>query len=240
MKELIKKALKSLPFDFTLNQRYDRLTRKVIKSVCRPDSHCIDVGCHKGEILDLLLAAAPRGVHYGFEPIPDLFDKLNLKYGADNRCHILDIALSDNKGTASFNYVVSNPSYSGLRKRTYDRAEEKDTLITVRTERLDDVLPENFRVDFIKIDVEGGELLVMKGAAGIMKKYKPVVIFEHGLGASDIYGSTPEQVFDLLQECGMSVSLLDRFLDGKPPLDRAAFSGQYHSRENYYFIACPL
>jgi hypothetical protein len=44
------------------------------------------------------------------------------------------------------------------------------------------VLPENFRVDFIKIDVEGGELLVMKGAAGIMKKYKPVVIFEHGLG----------------------------------------------------------
>ncbi|MFM7401390.1 MAG: FkbM family methyltransferase, partial [Bacteroidota bacterium] len=117
MKELIKKALKSLPFDFTLNQRYDRLTRKVIKSVCRPDSHCIDVGCHKGEILDLLIAAAPRGVHYGFEPIPDLFDKLKQKYGTDNRCHILDIALSDNKGTASFNYVVSNPSYSGLQKR---------------------------------------------------------------------------------------------------------------------------
>ena len=67
MKELIKKALKSLPFDFTLNQRYDRLTRKVIRKVCRPDSHCVDVGCHKGEILDLLLAAAPLGVHYGFE-----------------------------------------------------------------------------------------------------------------------------------------------------------------------------
>lgn len=240
MKELIKKALKSLPFDFTLNQRYDRLTRKVIKKVCRPDSHCIDVGCHKGEILDLLLAAAPQGVHYGFEPVPDLFDKLKYKYGNDNRCHILDTALSDNKGTASFNYVVSNPSYSGLQKRNYDRAEEKDTLITVQTERLDDVLPEDFRVDFIKIDVEGGELLVMKGASGIMKKYRPVVIFEHGLGASDVYGSTPEQVFDLLQECGLSVSLLDRFLDGKPPLDRAAFSGQYHSRENYYFIAFPL
>ncbi len=239
MKELIKQALKSLPFDFTLNQRYDRLTRKVIKKVCRPDSHCIDVGCHKGEILDLLIEAAPQGVHYGFEPIPDLFDKLKHKYGADSRCHILDIALSDNKGTSSFNYVVSNPSYSGLQKRTYDRAEEKDTLITVQTECLDDVLPENFRVDFIKIDVEGGELLVMKGAAGIMKKYKPVVIFEHGLGASDIYGSTPEQVFDLLYECGMSVSLLDRFLEGKPALDKSAFSSQYHQRKNYYFIAYP-
>jgi hypothetical protein len=135
--------------------------------------------------------------------------------------------------------VVSNPSYSGLQKRNYDRADEQDTLITVQTERLDDVLPENFRVDFIKIDVEGGELLVMKGATGIMKKYRPVIIFEHGLGASDIYGSTPEQVFDLLQECGLSVSLLDRFLQGKSPLDRTAFSGQYHNRENYYFIAYP-
>ncbi|MEO0006978.1 MAG: hypothetical protein RJA20_1174 [Bacteroidota bacterium] len=239
MKELIKKALKSLPFDFTLNQRYDRLTRKVIRKVCRPDSHCVDVGCHKGEILDLLLAAAPLGVHYGFEPVPDLFDKLKQKYNSDHRCRILDIALSDSKGSASFNYVVSNPSYSGLQKRNYDRSDEQDTLITVQTERLDDVLPDNFRVDFIKIDVEGGELLVMKGATGIMKKYRPVIIFEHGLGASDIYGSTPEQVFDLLQECGLSVSLLDRFLQGKSPLDRTAFSGQYHNRENYYFIAYP-
>src|SRR5690606_21594008 len=126
------------------------------RKVCKPGSNCLDVGCHKGEILDLFLQYAPQGTHYGFEPIPGLYEDLKKKYGALENCRLFDIALSDKKGTSSFNYVVSNPSYSGLLKRNYDHPNEQDTLITVRTERLDDLLPPDFRVDLIKIDVEGG------------------------------------------------------------------------------------
>ncbi len=237
MKETIKKILKALPIAFTQNQRYDRLTRQVIRKVCRRGSNTLDVGCHKGEILDLFLLAAPEGLHYGFEPIPDLFQGLQAKYGANPQCRIFDIALSDKKGEASFNYVVSNPSYSGLLKRKYDRPNETDTLITVRTERLDDVLPPDFQVDMLKIDVEGGELLVLEGARATLKRCKPVVIFEHGLGASEIYGSTPDKVFDLLEDAGLRVSLLDRFLRDAAPLSREAFSKEYHERSNYYFVA---
>lgn len=237
MKETIKKILKSLPFDFTQNQRYDRLTRQVIRKVCRADSHTLDVGCHKGEILDLFLMASPEGMHYGFEPIPDLFQALQTKYGTNPHCKIFDIALSDKQGKASFNYVVSNPSYSGLLKRKYDRPNETDTLITVSTERLDDVIPSDFKVDLLKIDVEGGELLVLEGARNTLRRCKPVIIFEHGLGASEVYGSTPDKVFALLESCGLQVSLLDRFLRDAPPLSQEAFSREYHERRNYYFIA---
>jgi FkbM family methyltransferase len=237
LKEAIKKILKALPFVFTKNQRYDRLTQQVIKQVCRPQSHCIDVGCHKGEILDLFLLAAPQGIHHGFEPIPVLYQNLISKYGSKTNCHFHDIALSNQKGTSSFNYVVSNPSYSGLLKRNYDRANEQDTQITVRTERLDDVLPKDFQVDLIKIDVEGGELMVLEGAKETLTRNKPVVIFEHGLGASELYGSTPEKVFALFQSCGLRVSLLDRFLNNAPPFTLEEFSAQYFKRLNYYFIA---
>jgi FkbM family methyltransferase len=238
LKESLKKLIKALPIAFTKNQQYDRLTRKVIQLVCRPDSNCIDIGCHKGEILDLFLAQSPQGTHYGFEPIPVLFQALKLRYTSENT-HILDIALSNQAGTASFNYVVSNPSYSGLLKRKYDRAQEEDTLITVRTERLDEVLPANFRVDMIKIDVEGGEWVVLQGAINTIKRWKPTIIFEHGLGASEMYGASPEQVFDLLQDCGLNVSLLGRFVKNAPPLDRNGFSRQFYERLNYYFIAYP-
>jgi FkbM family methyltransferase len=238
IKNTIKQILKALPFDFTQNQKYDRLTRHVIARVCRPDSNCLDVGCHKGEILDLFIRHAPQGTHYGFEPIPDLYAALKTRYTAPN-LHIRDIALSNQAGTASFNYVVSNPSYSGLQKRKYDRAEEQDTLITVQTATLDSVLPAGFRVDMIKIDVEGGELLVLQGARETLHRWKPVLIFEHGLGASDVYGATPEAVFDLLTDVGLQVSLLDRFMKGRPPLGRSAFSEQFYSRKNYYFIAYP-
>ncbi|MFN0173317.1 MAG: FkbM family methyltransferase [Saprospiraceae bacterium] len=237
MKDYLKKILKALPFAFTKNQRYDRLTERVISKVCRAQSNCADVGCHKGEILDLFLAAAPEGQHFGFEPIPILFQNLKEKYADHPNCRFFDIALSNQRGSSSFNYVVSNPSYSGLLKRRYDRPNEEDTQITVLTEKLDDVWPRDMRLDVLKIDVEGGEQMVLEGARETLTRWRPTVIFEHGLGASDIYGSTPEQVFALLKNCGLRIYLLEHFLEGSEPLDADGFVKQFYERQNYYFVA---
>jgi FkbM family methyltransferase len=237
LKDFLKKILKAFPFAFTKNQRYDRLTEGVISKVCRPDSNCADVGCHKGEILDLLLAAAPQGQHFGFEPIPIMYQNLKAKYANRTNCHFFDLALSNTPGTSSFNYVVSNPSYSGLLRRKYDRANEEDTQITVRTEKLDDVWPTDLPLNVIKIDVEGGEQMVLEGARETLRRWKPIVIFEHGLGASDVYGSTPEQVFALLDSCGLRIFLLENFLKNGSSLDASGFARQFYERENYYFVA---
>ena len=113
MKEAIKQLLKKLPIAFTQNQRYDRQTRAVIQKVCKADSTCVDVGCHKGEVLDVMLQAAPLGKHYGFEPIPFMFQALKAKYQGQQNCEILDVALSNEDGEATFNFLVSNPSYTG-------------------------------------------------------------------------------------------------------------------------------
>lgn len=232
----LKQWIKALPIPITRNQRYDHQTRQVIRRVCRPDSTCIDIGCHKGEVLEIMRQAAPEGHHFGFEPIPDLFDGLQAKYQG-SPCTISPVALSDRKGTSTFNYVVSNPSYSGLVKRDYDRPNEEDTTITVQTDRLDDVLPPDQPVDLIKIDVEGGELLVLTGAKNTLARYQPVVIFEHGLGAAEHYGSSPDQVYDLLTSCGLRVSLMSRWLAGKSPLTRDAFIREFTEKRNYYFMA---
>src|SRR6187455_1970825 len=140
MKRILKRILQYSPVALTKNQHYDRLTQKIIRTVCRPESNCVDVGCHKGEILDLMRAAAPNGHHWGFEPIPDLYSALVEKYKGTN-CSISSVALSNVAGEAQFNYVTTNPSYSGLLKREYDRPNEEDTKITVQTDRMDDVLP---------------------------------------------------------------------------------------------------
>jgi len=239
MKELIKKWVKRIPIAFTRNQQYDQQTRRIIAKVCHPTANFIDVGCHKGEVLDIVLRYAPQGTHWGFEPIPVLFDNLVQKYRAQSNCTIADIALSRDNGTATFNYVVCNPSYSGLRKRQYDRSGEQDTTITVQTRKMDDFLPANYRPDLIKIDVEGGELFVLEGAIKTLSQYRPVVIFEHGLGASEFYEATPERIFDLFEQCGMSVGLMEHWLKGLPPLSKTELSRQFYQKINYYFIAYP-
>jgi FkbM family methyltransferase len=236
MKEFIKQLIKRLPIAFTRNQQYDRQTAAVIRRVCKPDTHFIDVGCHKGEVMDLVLRSAPQGPHWGFEPIPDLYAALLTKY-QQLPVTISDIALSSASGTTTFNYVVSNPSYSGLRKRQYDRPNERDTTIEVQMAQMDAVLPPDYRVDLIKIDVEGAELLVLEGARATLKRWKPVVIFEHGLGASEFYEATPAKVFQLLTDCGLNVSLMQRWLQGQVPLTLAEFTDEFQQKRNYYFIA---
>jgi hypothetical protein len=68
----------------------------------------------------------------------------------------------------------------------------------------------------------------------------PVIIFEHGLGAADSYGTRPNQIFDLLcGECGLNISLLQSWLDKGRSLSRKGFEGQFDQRKNYYFIAHP-
>jgi len=235
---MLKKWLKKLPIPITKNHRYDIQAKKVLKKVLPKNANCIDVGCHEGEFLDLFLKYAPQGNHFAFEPLPDYYENLVKNYG--QKCKIHPQALSDKKGESTFNYVISNPAYSGLQKRNYDKPNEKDTSITVQTDLLDHLLPAKTKIDFIKIDVEGGEYQVLKGAINTLKTNQPIVIFEHGLGAADVYGTTPEMVYDLLVDgAGLQVATMGGWLKGKSSFSKQVFCQHYYDNIDYYFMAFP-
>jgi FkbM family methyltransferase len=218
-----------------MNDLYDIQTIEVMKRVLKRDSNCVDVGCHKGDILRAILNVAPDGTHYAFEPIPILFDALKVEFPS---VHTLNIALSDVKGRASFQYVTSNPGYSGLKRRQYDREDETVEEIFTQTAPLDSILPADFHVDFLKIDVEGGELQVLQGAVKTIVRCRPTIVFEHGLGAADYYGVRPEFIYDVLSgDCGMSIFLMESWLFGGMALTRVEFVRQFKTGENYYFMA---
>lgn len=240
MKELIKSILQASPIPLTKNLLYDKQTKQIISTVLSSNSNCIDVGCHKGEILDLMLKAAPNGQHFGFEPIPMLYQKLFDKYEKFPNCKIYEVAASNEKSNEiSFNYVISNPSYSGLVKRAYDKPNEEDQQIQVATDLLDNIIDLNLKIDLIKIDVEGGELLVLEGAKNIVQKHQPHIIFEHGLGASEFYDSSPEKIWEYFSAFEMKIATLSQFLKKSTSLSFEAFCEQFYERKNYYFIAYP-
>lgn len=238
MKEKIKQLIKKSPFPLTKNHRYDLQTKKIIRSLAS-DSNCIDVGCYKGEILRLMIKAAPDGHHFGFEPIPALFEKLKETFSGVHNVTLLNVAASNAEGQSDFNFVTSNPSYSGLKKRDYDKPNEESRTIRVRMGKIDDLIPEDIPVNLIKIDVEGAELLVLEGASRVIKTNHPLVIFEHGLGASNHYGATPEKVHAFFTERGMAISNLGSYLKGRESLTIQEFGNQYRGKEHYYFIAHP-
>lgn len=202
----------------------------------REDSKTIDVGCHKGEVLDVILSTSPKGFHYGFEPIPDLYSKLVDKYSVNSSIRIINAALSDKKGKSTFNYVVTNPAYSGLQKRSYDHEGVLDMSISVDCFILDEVI-DHHPIDLIKIDVEGGEMGVLQGGRQLINKDQPLIIFEHGLGASDHYGTTPAMIYDFFNELEYELFTLEDFLKNKGHLLSNEFEKQFYHKINYYFVA---
>lgn len=239
MKDTVKKLLKQLNIAITKNQRYDKQTDKIIKQVCNSKSNCIDIGAHTGEVLNVMLYYAHDGIHYAFEPVPFLYETLWRKYQYFENIKVFDVALSNTTGTSTFNYVMSNPSYSGLIKRKYDRSEEEEVTLMVKVDRLDNIIPADHKVDLIKIDVEGAELLVLEGGIETIKRNRPIVIFEHGLGASDFYNSTPDKVYAYFDDIGMKISRLTDWLKGGAPLSKEKFELIYKKNSDFYFIAHP-
>lgn len=234
IKDLIRNILIFLRIDLTQNLKYDRLTKQVIKTAVKTHHTCIDVGCHKGEILDLFVNAAPSVPHFGFEPIPSFYQNLKKTY---LKQQILPFALSDEEGTTTFQYVKNAPAYSGLKSRTYKTSTPDVEEIQVELKRLDDVIPASTTISFIKIDVEGAEMQVLKGGINLIKKDKPTILFECGLGASDFYGVKPEHVFDFFSnEINYQLNTLDNWLKQKPALNKSEFINLYNTNKEYYFV----
>jgi FkbM family methyltransferase len=236
IKNLIRSVLIFLQLDITQNLKYDRLTAKILKRVLKPGSNCIDVGCHKGEILKTLITRAPQGKHYAFEPIPYLFKGLQAHFS--QTVTVLPYALSNTTGTTQFHLVKNAPAYSGIKKRRYDHAHPDIEIIEVEQKRLDDIIAPDTRIDLIKIDVEGGEFDVLKGGMQLLKHNKPTLIFECGNGASDFYGTQPEAIYQFLTvDIGLSVFTLQAFLKNHESLSQAGFAELFANGKEYYFVA---
>jgi len=212
----------------------------ILEQVLKPGSNSIDIGCHRGEILDMMIHFSPSGKKFGFEPIPEFYQSLEDKYTTDPLVTVSRIALYDKAGTTSFQHVVNEPAYSGIKKRRYDGKQVKINQITVATDLLDRIIPSGTQIDFIKIDVEGAELPVMRGGVETIRRCKPVIIFECGIGASDFYGTRPEQVYDLLHtDCKLEISTLRKFLKKENPLLKPEFIDLFNNEQEYYFVAHP-
>ncbi len=206
--------------------------RRLLAFLLGPDANCIDVGANRGAVLAEMRRVAPRGRHIAFEPLPHLCQVLRSLFpGAD----VHQAALYDEPGEADFSYVHGiAEGWSGLRFRPVPMQKQPAVeQIKVRLEVLDEVLDPDYRPAVIKIDVEGAELQVLRGALSTLRRHQPVVIFEHGAGSADAYGTSPGDVYELLRdEAGFRI--FD--LDGNGPYELAEFERTFHTGERVNFV----
>ncbi|HEU4765432.1 MAG TPA: FkbM family methyltransferase [Candidatus Eisenbacteria bacterium] len=217
---------------------YDYQTIAIMRRVLTPDANAIDAGAFEGGMLRHLCRIAPRGHHLAFEPNPEKFKKLQAAFPG---VRVLPYALGERAGEVPFHRAIEHPALSGLRHRAKYWGENEPTEeIRVPMETLDRVVPPDDPLAFVKVDVEGGELGLLQGGVGLLRRWRPVIVFESGLGGADYFETRPEAIYDLLAETiGLKVSLLGAWLDGAAPLSRQGFVDQFEEGRNYYFVAHP-
>jgi FkbM family methyltransferase len=155
-------------------------------STVKKDFIVLDIGANVG-LYTLLLSdlVGAGGKVISFEPAKDTFETLlkNIKYNNCLNVKSYKLALAETNGVLSLvTPEIARGKYEDSFKTLNMKLgiETKDAEL-VETKTLDSFMLENqvTKIDFIKIDVEGAELFIFKGAENLLKSsYKPIILFE--------------------------------------------------------------
>jgi len=217
--------------------RYHRQTVEIMSRVLTPASSCVVVGAHRGSLLEEIVKLAPKGRHFAYEPLPDLAARLTRRFPG---VRVHEVAVSDVSGESPFFHVVDQQGYSGLRRLGSIPSGMTVHETVVRTEPLDDLLPADLPIAFMKIAVGGAQLQVLQGAEHTIERWRPLIVFEHGTSALLAYGTTPVMMWDLLVgRYGLRISRPADWLARKPPLTAAEFEASvgFHPGSEFCFLA---
>jgi len=163
----------------------------------------LDVGANFG--IWSLLAAKRGALVHAFEPVPEMVEHLRGHARLNGAAVVINaFALGAERGSLPFFAVREGNSGASSFARGSAPAEE----IRVPVETLDDYVERQGigRVDVLKADVEGAEIMVFRGARKLLSSPSaPALFFEIDEQLCARFGSTPRQVKQLLIDCGYSI-----------------------------------
>lgn len=156
----------------------DAITRALSASASRT---LVDVGANIGLVSLAVLATLPDAKVYAFEPGAQqrsLLAETIRRNGLERRLELSPLALSDTAGEARF---AVHPSRNAAGDGFRDTGRSgRSRLVTVETETLDAWWEKQGRpeVAVVKLDTEGSELLILRGAAVMIGRCRPVLFLE--------------------------------------------------------------
>lgn len=183
---------------------YELDKHKAIRAFLSVGGVFIDVGANKGDFSFIAAKiAGDKGTVFSFEPEPENcgWIKKSVCLNGYKNIFLHQIALSNENGTAPF-YLGKKTGWHTLLP---NQGRRNKKVIDVRMRTLDSLLKEmsfNKKIDMIKIDVEGSEMMVLQGAEETLKANRDIVLLV------DIHprmGVIAEEVCKFLISLGFSV-----------------------------------
>lgn len=191
MKNLINQFLK--PFDVELHGRsYVKKLQKTGKAknafdkqreLVRNSRTIFDVGANRGHVTKLYADLFPKAVIHSFEPFEQFHAVFSGIHGQNRNIRLVKTALSDKTGKREF-YLNRSADTNSLLQSTRigansDKACQTKGKIEVETTSIDAYCESNDirQIDILKIDTQGSELAILKGAKSLLESGKVSLIY---------------------------------------------------------------
>jgi FkbM family methyltransferase len=184
-----------------------------VRNTVRRGQTVVDVGANIGYFTTMFARlVGNEGKVFAFEPVEDSFRKLSWAVERASAGHIVRLhpfALSDDAGETSIVYERRSLNIGAARFGAAGDGAAGLREQRVRTARLDDVLAGE-PVDFLKIDVEGAEHLVMQGAPQALARRIPFMMVEFNAAQlAAVSGVTPATLLGLFLDHGYGAHALE-------------------------------
>jgi len=158
---------------------------QILRKVVRPGDIVFDVGAHTGDFTIFFAhLVGPSGRVHAFEPVPPTFEKLCRKVKlarVHDRVVLNKCALSDSRGRSLIHVPRNDSTEAALVIHHFASWTSAPVAsYDCKLETLDNyaVVNKISKVDFVKIDVEGAETLVMKGMRNVLTDSPPLLMLE--------------------------------------------------------------
>lgn len=167
-----------------LNYRNDKdsgehhfVTRELPRLLATKTPVCFDVGANVGGFSLLLLSTFPAATIHAFEPHPANFARL-LSLARERSgltCHHLGVGDSAGVVTLYDRADLQGSTHASLYEEVISKVHKKEVAtVDVNLITLDEIASREDidRIDFLKVDTEGHELAVLRGAKGLIEQQK--------------------------------------------------------------------
>jgi len=209
--EIIAPVNEVLGRQFIALREYEKEETEFLRANVRPNDICFDVGGNVGYFSLLLSGLAKKGIVHTFEPIKGNSTLIEASAALNGIKNIIvnNTAVGDQNGHVEFS-VSQDTAYSSIINT--DRVPEK-MRVTVPIISLDEYIKKNqlSKIDILKIDVEGAEAQVLKGAQNLLKNStnRPRIIlielFDDNLLG---FNTSSKEITDTFLELGYTANII--------------------------------
>lgn len=208
------------------------LADRLLPALCLPGKAFIDVGAHIGSVIDAVGRRSRPSKIIAVEAIPAKVKALRRRFPTVT-VHECAVGVVESGGEGEHVPFFIDEKRSGYSSLDRTKGGEHVQEIRVPLRCLDTLIGDEI-VDVVKIDVEGAELAALRGAAMVIARDRPTIVFESAPGQD---GSAMTAMWDWLDEAGYAVLVPERVAHVDPGLSREGFieAHRYPCRTIDYF-----